>query len=77
MFSPIRKKEASTTRSLSFYELGSVEDERRRLGDIYRASYGAGIRMVTASGVVFRADVAAGKEGLETSIIFGYPWEPL
>jgi len=60
-----------------FYELGSVEDERKRLGDIYRASYGAGFRMVTASGVVFRADVAAGKEGFETSIIFGYPWEPL
>jgi hypothetical protein len=60
-----------------FYELGSVEDERKRLGDIYRASYGAGFRMVTASGVVFRADVAAGREGFETTIIFGYPWEPL
>jgi hypothetical protein len=59
----------------AFYELGSIADRRDDLGDIYRASYGAGFRMVTASGLVLRADVAAGKEGLEVTIIFGYPWE--
>jgi len=58
-----------------FYELGSVADKRDDLGDIYRPSYGAGFRMVTASGIVFRADVASGREGIETTIIFGYPWE--
>jgi hypothetical protein len=58
-----------------FYELGSVADLRENLGDVYRPSYGAGFRMVTASGIVFRADVASGREGIETTIIFGYPWE--
>lgn len=58
-----------------FYELGSVEDERDKLGDILRSTYGMGFRMVTASGLVFRADVAAGSEGIEATIIFGYPWE--
>jgi outer membrane protein assembly factor BamA len=58
-----------------FYELGSTSDSRDALGDLYRASYGAGFRMVTASGIVMRADVAAGREGIETTIILGYPWE--
>jgi len=58
-----------------FYEMGSVADRREDLGNIYRSSYGAGFRMVTASGIVFRADVASGKEGIETTIIIGYPWE--
>jgi outer membrane protein assembly factor BamA len=58
-----------------FYELGSTSDSRDALGDLYRASYGAGFRMVTASGIVLRADVAAGREGIETTIILGYPWE--
>ena len=59
----------------AFYELGSVADKREDLGDVYRPSYGGGFRMVTASGIVFRADVASGREGIETTIIFGYPWE--
>ena len=58
-----------------FYELGSVSDLRNELGNLYRPSYGAGFRMVTASGIVLRADVATGREGIETTIIFGYPWE--
>jgi hypothetical protein len=58
-----------------FYEMGSVADKRDELGDIYHSSYGAGFRMVTASGIVLRADVATGREGMETTIIFGYPWE--
>jgi hypothetical protein len=55
--------------------MGSVADVRADLGDTYRASYGAGFRMVTASGIVLRADVATGREGIETTIILGYPWE--
>jgi outer membrane protein assembly factor BamA len=58
-----------------FYEMGSVADKRQDLGDLYRSSYGAGFRMVTASGIVLRADLATGREGIETTIIFGYPWE--
>jgi outer membrane protein assembly factor BamA len=59
----------------AFYELGSVADLRDELGDLYRASYGAGFRMITRSGVVLRADLAFGREGMETTIILGYPWE--
>lgn len=59
----------------AFYEMGSIADRRDEVGDIYRASYGAGFRIVTASGVVVRADVASGREGMEVTIIFGYPWE--
>lgn len=58
-----------------FYEMGSVADDRNDLRDIFRSSYGAGFRMITASGVVFRADLATGREGIETTIIIGYPWE--
>jgi hypothetical protein len=58
-----------------FYETGSVADKRQDLGDTYRSSYGVGFRMVTASGIVLRADVATGREGIETTIIVGYPWE--
>lgn len=58
-----------------FYEIGSVTDISSELGDIMKSSYGAGFRMVTASGIIFRADVATGNEGTETTIIIGYPWE--
>jgi hypothetical protein len=58
-----------------FYEMGSAADKRDELGDVYRSSYGAGFRMVTASGIVLRADVATGREGIETTILVGYPWE--
>ncbi|MBS1243171.1 MAG: hypothetical protein H6R44_926 [Nitrospirae bacterium] len=55
--------------------MGSVADKRQDLGNLYRSSYGAGFRMITASGIVLRADVATGREGIETTIIVGYPWE--
>ncbi len=58
-----------------FYEAGSVADQRKDVGDIWRSSYGAGLRVVTASGIVFRADIAAGREGVEPNIFIGYPWE--
>jgi hypothetical protein len=31
--------------------------------------------MVTASGVVFRGDLAHGNEGFNAAIFIGYPWE--
>ena len=31
--------------------------------------------MVTASGIVFRGDVADGYDGIATAIFIGYPWE--
>jgi hypothetical protein len=60
-----------------FYETGVTSDAR---SDLYerknmRDSYGAGLRIVTASGVVLRADLAHGKEGISTAIFIGYPWE--
>jgi len=59
----------------AFFELGSTADTRSELGNTWRESYGLGIRMVTASGVVFRADFAYGHEGFEPQIFIGYPWE--
>ena len=58
-----------------FYERGTVADTTDQLGDIWRQSYGVGARMVTASGLVFRGDIATGDEGPEVSVIIGYPWE--
>lgn len=59
----------------AFYELGSTADLRSDVGRIWRNSYGIGFRMVTASGVVFRADIANGYDGFAPAIFFGYPWE--
>ena len=58
-----------------FYEVGTTADLRSELGDRWRESYGVGVRMVTASGVVFRGDLAYGQEGFEPQIFIGYPWE--
>jgi len=59
-----------------FYETGVTSDSRGELtrGNM-RDSYGTGVRMVFASGLVLRADVATGREGLNTAIFIGYPWE--
>jgi hypothetical protein len=57
-----------------FYEIGTVADQRSELWNITRSSYGAGFRMVTASGLVYRIDLATGNEGFQTSIFFQYPW---
>lgn len=57
-----------------FYEEGSVADSKEDLKDIIKKSTGIGIRMVSASGFVYRGDFATGDEGNATTIIFGYPW---
>lgn len=58
-----------------FYEIGSVAETRGALWDIARQSYGAGARVVTASGLVYRLDIATGDEGFQPSVFFQYPWE--
>jgi hypothetical protein len=58
-----------------FYEAGSTADHQSDVGRVWRDTYGVGARMVTASGVVFRADLAFGREGFEPEIFIGYPWE--
>jgi hypothetical protein len=57
-----------------FYEIGTVVDLRSELWDTTRSSYGVGFRMVTASGLVYRLDLASGDEGFQSSIFFQYPW---
>ena len=57
-----------------FYEIGTVAELWSELWDITRSSYGVGFRMVTASGLVYRLDLASGNEGFQTSIFFQYPW---
>ncbi len=59
----------------AFYENGSTADLRSDLGKIWRDSYGLGLRVITASGVVFRGDMAFGREGFVPEIFIGYPWE--
>jgi len=58
-----------------FYETGTTADLRNELGDIWRDSYGFGLRVVTASGIVFRGDVGFGNDGVTPEIFIGYPWE--
>lgn len=59
----------------AFYERGAISDNKDDLWGTMRESYGVGARLVTKSGLIFRADIATGDEGEEISIIFGYPWE--
>lgn len=59
----------------AFYEAGSVADTYGGVWAIVRQSYGAGLRIVTASGLVYRLDLATGDEGFQPSVFFQYPWE--
>ena len=60
-----------------FYETGVTSDSSEELyrGDNYRHSYGSGLRLVFASGLVLRADVAHGSDGFNFAAFVGYPWE--
>jgi hypothetical protein len=60
-----------------FYEIGVTSDVRSDINKMkdMRDSYGFGLRVVTASGIVFRGDVGFGKEGVAPAIFIGYPWE--
>jgi len=59
----------------AFYEMGSTADLLGDVGKTWRESHGVGLRMITASGVVFRGDIADGHDGISTAIFIGYPWE--
>jgi hypothetical protein len=71
----IAKDVRTTIQLAAFYERGAISDNKDELWDVMRDSYGIGARLVTKSGLVFRADLATGDEGQEVSIIIGYPWE--
>lgn len=58
-----------------FYEVGTVEETSSDLWKDYRSSYGVGGRLVSASGSVYRADVAFSDEGSQLAIFFFYPWK--
>ena len=58
-----------------FYEVGTVAESASQLWKSRRPSYGAGARVVMASGLVYRVDAAHGREGVEVTVIVNYPWE--
>lgn len=60
-----------------FYETGVTSDNRDDLSDRrkLRDTVGAGLRIVTASGVVFRGDLGYTREGPGAAMFIGYPWE--
>ncbi len=58
-----------------FYEAGTVADSRGQLWRKVRHAAGTGLRIVTASGIVYRLDLGKGDEGWQPSVFFQYPWE--
>lgn len=58
-----------------FFEVATIADRAKDIGDEYRIAHGGGVRLVTASGLVFRADLAMGTEGIQPNMFIGYPWE--
>ncbi len=58
----------------AFWETASVADRKDQLGNIWRDSYGVGMRLVMTSGIVLRAEIADGDEGSNIVIFFNYPW---
>lgn len=57
----------------AFWEGGSVADHGDELFETMRNSYGLGFRLIL-SGVVIRADIANGDEGVQSQIFITYPW---
>lgn len=57
-----------------FAEQATLADQESELGDKWMHSYGAGVRLVMASGFVFRLDGATGEEGFQTQLFLNYPW---
>jgi len=58
-----------------FYEIGTVAESHGELWDKTRYSIGTGLRVVNASGLIYRIDYATGDEGGSLTIIVNYPWE--
>ena len=68
-------KDVRTGLQVAFFgEIASVSEKSGDLWDETRSSYGAGLRLVAASGAVYRADIANGDEGSELTVFFFYPW---
>jgi hypothetical protein len=68
-------KDVRTGLQVAFFgEVGSVSETSTNLWNETRTSYGTGLRLVAASGAVYRADIAYGSEGSETTVFFFYPW---
>jgi len=68
-------KDVRTGKQIAFFaEAGSVAETAGDVWDEYRTSVGVGLRLVTASGSVYRADFAKGDEGTELAVFFFYPW---
>jgi len=57
-----------------FAEQATLADLPEDLGKAWVHSYGAGLRLVMASGFVFRLDGATGEEGFQTQLFLNYPW---
>ncbi|MDH5560978.1 MAG: hypothetical protein OEY59_09025 [Deltaproteobacteria bacterium] len=57
-----------------FYETATMSDTLGELGELIRSNLGVGFRLVTASGFVYRPEVAVGDEGANASVTFSYPW---
>ena len=69
-------KDVRTGLQLAFFaEMGTVSETSSDLWKETRYSYGSGLRLVAASGAVYRADLAYGDEGAEFVVFFYYPWE--
>ncbi|MFW2373568.1 MAG: BamA/TamA family outer membrane protein [Gammaproteobacteria bacterium] len=69
-------KDVRTGYQLAFFaEAGTVSERSSERWDERRYSYGTGFRLLTASGSVYRADIAFGDEDMEISVFFFYPWE--
>ncbi len=67
-------KDIRSNLQLAFFaETGSVAETRGGLNK-FKSSYGTGFRLISASGFVYRADLANGDEGTEFILIFGYPF---
>jgi hypothetical protein len=77
-FSPfdiVLAKGVRTNIQLAFFaEQATLADRPEDLGNKWVHSYGAGVRMVMASGFVFRLDGATGEEGFQTQLFLNYPW---
>ena len=68
-------KDVRTGLQVAFFaEIGTVSETASQLWDETRNSYGAGFRLIAASGAVYRFDLAVGDEGAEQILIFEYPW---
>ena len=69
-------KDVRTGYQLAFFaEAGTVSERPSEKWNERRYSFGTGFRLLTASGSVYRADIAYGDEDVEVAVFFFYPWE--